>query len=158
MNPSILSCLYCTLQPTPSCKATTAPLCLELPFPRGVLHMLHLQGIEKVLKVNWSYRQNLFTTVFSKEASLVAQMTKYPPAMQETWVQSLGWEDNPEEEMETHFSIFTWEISWTEEPGGLQSTGLQRVRHYWATFILLFTFEKYPHPLATTNPSVSLSG
>ena len=60
----------------------------------------------------------------------MAQMTKNPPAMQETWVQSLGWEDNPEEEMETHFSIFTWEISWTEEPGGLQSTGLQRVRHY----------------------------
>ena len=115
MNPSILQ-QFCPTELSvlhtliPSCKATTAPLCLELPFPRGVLHMLHLQGIEKVLKVNRSYRQNLFTTVFSKGASLVAQTTKNPPAMQETWVQSLGWEDTPEEEMATHSSILSWEI------------------------------------------------
>ena len=47
----------------------------------------------------------------------------------EMWVQSLGWEDPPEEEMSTHCSILAWEIPWTEEPGGLQSMGLQRVRH-----------------------------
>ena len=151
MNPSILQ-QFCSTELsvlhtlTPSCKATSAPLCLESPFPRGVLHVLHLQDTERVLKVNPSYRQNLFTTVFSKGASLVGQMVKNPPAMQETWVQFLGWEDSAEEEMATHFSIFAWEISWTEEPGELQSTGLQRVRHDWATFILLFTFEKYPHP------------
>ena len=45
--------------------------------------------------------------------------------MQETWVQSLGWEDPLEKEMATHFSILAWEIPWTEEPGGLQSMGSQ---------------------------------
>ena len=47
--------------------------------------------------------------------------------MQETWVQSLGWEDPLEEEMASHSSIFSWETPWTEEPGGLQFRGLQRV-------------------------------
>ena len=57
---------------------------------------------------------------------------KNPAAMQkpqETWVRSLGREDPLEEEMATHSSILAWEIPWTEEPGGLQSTGLQRVGH-----------------------------
>ena len=49
--------------------------------------------------------------------------------VQEAWVQSLGWEDPPEEGMATHSSILAWRISWTEEPGGLQSTGSQRVGH-----------------------------
>ena len=48
---------------------------------------------------------------------------------QETWVQSLGQEDPPEEEMKTHSSILAWEIPWTEEPGRLQTMGSQRVRH-----------------------------
>ena len=65
--------------------------------------------------------------------SLVAQTVKHLPTMRETWVQSLGWEDLLEEEMATHSSILAWEIPWTEEPGGLQSMGLQRVRHDWAT-------------------------
>ena len=47
--------------------------------------------------------------------------------MQEMWVRSLGWEDILEEEMATHSSNLAWEISWTEEPGELQSTGSQRV-------------------------------
>ena len=49
---------------------------------------------------------------------------------QETLVQSLGWEDPLEKEMVTHSSILTWKIPWTEEPGRLQSMGLQRVRHH----------------------------
>ena len=49
--------------------------------------------------------------------------------MQEMQVQSLGWEDPLEKEMVTHFSILAWTIPWTEEPGGLQSIGLQRIRH-----------------------------
>ena len=53
--------------------------------------------------------------------------------MQEVWVQSLGWDDLLEKEMATHSSILAWEIPWTEEPGGLQSTGSQRVRHDLAT-------------------------
>ena len=59
--------------------------------------------------------------------SLVAQMKKNQPAMQETWVQSLGGEDLLEKEMATHSSILAWRIPRTEEPGGLQSTGSQRV-------------------------------
>ena len=62
-------------------------------------------------------------------ASLVAQRLKRPPAMRETWVRSLGREDPLEKEMATHSSTIAWEIPWTEEPGGLQSTGLQRVGH-----------------------------
>ena len=62
-------------------------------------------------------------------ASLVAQRVKRLPAMQETWVQSRGREDPLEKEIAIHSSILAWRIPWTEEPGGLQSTGLQRVRH-----------------------------
>ena len=53
--------------------------------------------------------------------------------MQETQIQSLGQEDPLEEEMATHSSILDWEIPWTEEPGGLESKGLQRVRHDWVS-------------------------
>ena len=58
-----------------------------------------------------------------KVASLVAQSVKNPPAMWETWVQSLGGEDPLEKEMATHSSILAWRIPWTEETGGLQSMG-----------------------------------
>ena len=60
---------------------------------------------------------------------LVSQRLKHLPAMQETWVRSRGWEDPVEKEMATHSSILAWRIPWVEEPGGLQSTGSQRVRH-----------------------------
>ena len=60
-------------------------------------------------------------------------MIKNPPAMLQTWVQSLSQEDPLEEGMATHSSILVWRIPWTEEPGGLQSMGLQKVRHDWAT-------------------------
>ena len=56
-------------------------------------------------------------------------MVKDTPAKQEIWVQSLGWEDPLEEEMASHSSILAWRIPWTEEPGRLQSMGLQRVGH-----------------------------
>ena len=59
----------------------------------------------------------------------MAQRLKRLPAMQETWVQSLGQEDPLEKEMVTHSSILAWRIPWTEEPGGLQPMGSQRVRH-----------------------------
>ena len=62
-------------------------------------------------------------------ASLVAQMVKNLPEMQETWVRSLGWEDLPEKGMATYSSILAWRIPWTKEPGRLQSMGLQRVGH-----------------------------
>ena len=66
-------------------------------------------------------------------AFLVAQMVKNLPAVQETWVQCLGWEDPPEEGMATNSSILAWRIPWTEEPGGLWFMELQRVRHNWVT-------------------------
>ena len=66
-------------------------------------------------------------------ASLVAQLVKNLPAVQETRVWSLGWEDLLEKETATHSSILAWKISWTEEPGGLQSMGSHRVGHDWAT-------------------------
>ena len=62
-------------------------------------------------------------------ASLVAEMVKRLPAMWETRVQSLGWEDPLQKEMETHSSILAWRIPWTEDSGGLLSMGSQRVGH-----------------------------
>ena len=65
--------------------------------------------------------------------SLVAQMVKCLPTMQETRVQSLGQEDRLEKEMATHSSVLAWKTPWMEEPGRLQSMGWQRVGHDWAT-------------------------
>ena len=69
------------------------------------------------------------------KASLVAQMVKNLPAMQETQVQSLGWEDTLEKGMVTHSSILAWTVPWTEDPGGLQSMGSDRTEgltlHIW---------------------------
>ena len=59
----------------------------------------------------------------------LAQMVKRLLTMRETWVPSLGWEDLLEKGMATHSSILAWRIPWTEEPGGLESMGLQRVEH-----------------------------
>ena len=67
--------------------------------------------------------------LFLPWASLLAQMVKNLPVMQETWIQYLAQEDPLEKGMTTHSSILSWRIPWTEEPGGLQSMGLQRVRH-----------------------------
>ena len=66
-------------------------------------------------------------------AFLLAQAVKKPPAICETWVLSLGWEDPLEEPMATHSSILTWRIPQTEEPGRLQSVEQQRVKHGWVT-------------------------
>ena len=62
------------------------------------------------------------------KAFLVAQRLKHLPAVQESWVQSLGWEDPLEKKMVTHSSILDWKIPWTEEPGSLQSMELQNSR------------------------------
>ena len=71
------------------------------------------------------------------KASLVAQRLKCLPAMQKTWIQSLGREDPLEKEMAPHSSILTWRIPWTEEPCGLQFMGWQRVGYGWATSLSL---------------------
>ena len=72
-------------------------------------------------------------SVVPVQAFLVAQLVKNPPAMQETLVRPLGQEGPLEEGMATHSSILAWRIPWTEEPAGLQSMLLQRVRHDGAT-------------------------
>ena len=77
-------------------------------------------------------RKNLKTFLLFK-TSLVAQKVKRLPTTQETWVRSLSWEDLLEKEMATTSSLLAWRIPWTEEPGGLQSTGLQRIGHDWAS-------------------------
>ena len=65
--------------------------------------------------------------------------------MRETWVQSLGWGDPLEKEMATHSGILAWKTSWTEEPGGLQSTGSKRVGHdEW----LLFPLSLHPQTVS----------
>ena len=95
-------------------------LCPHLIPP--ILHCYHIELVQGVPVINLG-------EPFAKEwASLVAQMVKNPPAMRETSVQSLGPEDPLKKGMATHPSILAWRIPWTEEPGGLQSTGLQRVK------------------------------
>ena len=59
----------------------------------------------------------------------MAQTVKNPPAMQQTWVRSLGWKDPLEKRMATDSSILAWRILWAEEPSGLQSVGLHRIGH-----------------------------
>ena len=83
------------------------------------IHMMDLENWESCFL--WAAREGVASVwcIVVIEASLVAQMTiKNPPTMQETWVPFLGWEDLLEKEMATHSSILTWEIQWTEEPGG----------------------------------------
>ena len=81
-------------------------------------------------------------------ASLVAQKVKNLPAMQENWVRSLGNEDPLEKGMATHSSVLVWRILWTEEPGGLQSTGSQELD---TTNRLTFSFHFLTIPLTTVS-------
>ena len=85
------------------------------------------------LIVKWFFIIYMYVCVYliyiPDRASLVAQSLKHLPPMQLTWVRSLGREDPLEKEMATHSSILAWRIPWTEEPGGLQSMGSQRVGH-----------------------------
>ena len=76
-----------------------------------------------------NYLHSIYIMFMTIWASLMAQMVKNPPAVQETWVRSLGWEDPLEEGIANHSSTLAWKIPWTEEPGGPQSMGSQRVGH-----------------------------
>ena len=91
-------------------------------------------------------------------SSLVVQLVKNPPAMQETWVWSLGWEGPLEEGMATHSSILAWRIPWTEEPGGLQSMGSHRVRHCeWLSLSLWYIrLHTHIHTLWFENVHIKL--
>ena len=90
---------------------------------------------------------------FITQASMVAQTVKNSPAIQETWVRSLGWEDPLEKGTATYSSILAWRIPGTEEPGGLQYIRSQRVRHDWATFTYSFITQQQK-----TNTITNTSG
>ena len=80
-----------------------------------------------------------------------SQMAKTLPALPETWVQSLGWENSLEKGRAIHSSILAWRIPRTEEPGGLQSRGLQTVRHNWATNTCTFLSPFLIIPMSVVN-------
>ena len=90
-------------------------------------------------------------------AFLVAQMVRNLPEMQVTWILSLDREDPLGKEMATCSSILAWRIPWAEEPGGLQSTGSQRVGHSWATNIFTFNSFKWTAKLLSHTYTCILS-
>ena len=97
--------------------------CVAMKTTRG----RHLPGKEEASLPGPLVKREAVLINMQCGASLVAQLVKNPPAVQETWVRSLRWEDPLEKEMATHTSVLAWRIPWTEEPGGLQSIGSQRV-------------------------------
>ena len=104
------------------------------------------------LKINNKHKWVIMWSLEGRHrASLVAQRLKRPPAMRKTWVWSLGQEDPLEKEMATHSSILAWRIPWTEEPGGLQSMGLQRVRHDWANSLSCYGKKMKSRGIAITS-------
>ena len=90
-------------------------------------------------RIIWEHQTKRTTSYPGRPwASLIAQLEKNLPAMQETQVQFLGWEDLLEKEMATHSSIPAWRIPWTEVPDRLQSMGSQRVGHDFKTSDIVF--------------------
>ena len=136
-----------------SASASVLPMNIQNWFPSGWTGWISLQskGLSGVLSNTTVQKYQFFSTQLitrlqalthfclpystfpGGRASLVPQRLKCLPAMLETRVWSLCWEDPLEKEMATHSSILAWRIPWRDEPGRLQSTGLQRVRHDWAT-------------------------
>ena len=120
--------------------------CLENPMDRGSLYAT-VHGVAKSRTRLSDFTHSGFKNygfplkqdLMKSRASLVAQRLKRLPAMQETWVQSLGWADSLEKEMATHFTI-AWRIPWTEEPGGLYSPWVHK--EWDRTERLDFTFTR----------------
>ena len=101
----------------------------------------------KARAFNPPYSQILsFKFTYSGKGFPGGSAVKNLPAMQESWIQSLGREDPLEKRMATHSSILAWRIPWTEEPGGLQSTGSQRVRHDLATNHTKYSIKFFCNP------------
>ena len=75
---------------------------------------------------------------------------------QETWVQPLDWDNPLEEKLATHFSILAWEIPWTEEAGGLQSMGSQRMRHDWACIYIYIYIYTHTHTHTHINTYIHI--
>ena len=85
------------------------------------------QGFQELCVGDWHQRPNISRNQGFPGASLIAQLLKNLPALQEAWVPLLSPEDPLEEGMVTHSSLLAWRTPWTEEPGGLQFTGLQEL-------------------------------
>ena len=135
--PTALQALTCRSVPFPHISPSHKPLNQrELTERQSIFlcfWLLCIWGCLFVSLTDLSIGMCLFFSLIWKNslhmrASLVAQMVKNLPAMWETKVWSLGWEDPLEKGMATHFSIFAWRIPWTEQPGRLQFMGLKRVR------------------------------
>ena len=113
------------------------PMNIQGGFPFGLTSLISLlsKGLSKVFSSTTIGKHQFFGAQPSLRSTshiytfLVAQMVKCLSTMQETRVRSLGWEDPLEKEMAIHSSTIAWKIPWTEEPGRLQSMGLQRVGH-----------------------------
>ena len=120
-------CLYNTFVHTyfKYCGTYSIILCHTLPY----------NGMYIIAKIteNLLCVRNFLNVLCIQRTSPVAQIVKNLPTMQKTWVWFLGWEDPLEKRMATHISFLAWRIPWTEESGRLQSMGLQRVGHDWAT-------------------------
>ena len=109
--------------------------------------VIYLLVIVNILKSSiyweWDMLPHEYTHIYIRYM-YIYRMVKNLPTRQEAWVQPLGWEDLLEKGMATNFSILTWRIPWTEEPGGLQSMGSQRIGHDWAnntfTFIYIYIY------------------
>ena len=112
------------------------------------------RSLRSLLKHHSIQRHQFFSTPPSLWASLVAQMVKNPPAMWETWVWSLDWEDSLKKGMATHSSILACRIPWTEEPRRLQSTEYQKVRH---DFYSLHLFYGPALTTITTGKTIALT-
>ena len=122
------------------CRTLPSLIVHPAPLHSAQFHLLDLVSfnifLQELVTSMWIW---LFYD-FRSGASQVA-LVKNPPAnadTQETWVPSLGQEDPLEEEMATHSNILAWKIPWTEELGGLQSMGSQRVGHNWVTEHMTF--------------------
>ena len=122
-----------------SVLASVLPVNIQGWFPLGWTGLISLQSkdSQSLLQHCSSKTSILWRSAFF--ASLVAQLVKNLPAMQETRVQFLGGEDPLENGTATHSSIPAWRIPWIEEPGGLQFMGPKRVGHDWATNTFTFT-------------------
>ena len=100
----------------------------------------------KTLRQKWENIYIYRLSNINPRASRVAQLVKHLSAVWETWVQFLGWEVSLEKEIATHSSILAWRIPWIEEPGRLQSTGLQRVGRDWANSLSLSIYMVKSNP------------
>ena len=122
--------------PASSSLRVLLPACLFLKFSGLTDSFLCVSGSSCTISMPWTLVTNIMKIsclLVAHLIFLVSQTVKNLTAMWETWVWSLGWQDLLEEGMATYSSILTWRIPWTKEPGKLQSIGLPRVGHSWAT-------------------------